>query len=138
MDQNTPNPEAHTPETAPAPAENTVHSESPAAVSTEKTGESPTLMGILAYIGPLVLIPYFLAKDDSFVKFHVRQGLVLLVISAVTWVLDEIMRWHFLQPVIALINLLVLILAIIGIVHVLRKEEKPLPLVGGYAGHFKV
>ncbi|MBI1755245.1 hypothetical protein HY250_01765 [Candidatus Azambacteria bacterium] len=29
-----------------------------------------TLMGILAYLGPLVIVSYVTSKDDAFVKFH--------------------------------------------------------------------
>jgi hypothetical protein len=39
------------------------------------------LMGILAYIGPLIIVSYLVAKDDPFVKFHIKQGLVLFVIE---------------------------------------------------------
>lgn len=34
---------------------------------------------ILCYLGPLLLIPFFLRKDSPFVRFHVNQGLLLLI-----------------------------------------------------------
>ena len=37
-------------------------------------------MAILAYIGILVLIPIFAAKESKFARFHANQGLVLLII----------------------------------------------------------
>ena len=36
-------------------------------------------MGILAYFGPLVLIPIFAAKGSRFARYHSNQGLVLLL-----------------------------------------------------------
>jgi len=97
---------------------------------------SNTLMGILSYIGPLVIISYLAAKDDPFVKFHIRQGLVLLVIEVVVWILGMILwpLWFLLN----VINIVVLVLAIIGIVNVTKNQQKNLPLVGSYARYFNI
>ena len=93
-------------------------------------------MGILAYLGPLVIISYLTAKDDPFVKFHVKQGLVLLVIEVAVWLLGMVFwpLWIHLN----LINLVVLVLAIIGILNVTKGQEKKLPLVGDFARYFNI
>jgi uncharacterized membrane protein len=96
--------------------------------------KSNMLMGILAYLGVFVLVPYLVVKDDAFVKFHVKQGLVLFVIEAGIWILSGIF-WVF-APIAALLNIGLLVLSILGIVNVVQKQEKELPLVGGYASHF--
>ena len=93
-------------------------------------------MGVLSYLGILVIIPLLVARDDSFVKFHAKQGLVLLIIEIAVWfVLSAFLwqLWMFLQ----LINLATLILAIIGIVNVVQGKEKELPLVGSLAHMLK-
>lgn len=36
-------------------------------------------MGILSYLGILVLIPILAAKDSPFARYHANQGLVLLL-----------------------------------------------------------
>ena len=36
-------------------------------------------MHIVLIWGPLLLIPFFLRKDSPFVRFHVNQGLLLLI-----------------------------------------------------------
>ena len=100
-----------------------------------KTGANKTLMGILSYIGPLVIISYFTSKDDPFVKFHIKQGLVLLVIEVAVWVLG-MMFWP-LWLLLNLVNLATFILSILGIVNVVQGKEKMLPLVGDYAKYFK-
>ena len=93
-----------------------------------------TLMGILAYLGPLVVVSYLVAKNDPFVKFHIKQGLVLLV--------GEIGLWFFgmliwpLIPLIGLVNLAILVLVVIGIVNVVQGHQKELPLVGSFSKHF--
>lgn len=113
---------------------NQEHATSEAPVTPPK-GDT-ALMGILAYIGPLVIIPYLTAKGDPFVKFHIKQGLVLFVIELVLWVIAS-MFW-FLLPFVPLLQLAVFILSVVGIVNVVHKKEKPLPLVGSYAEHFKI
>ncbi len=94
------------------------------------------LMGILAYIGILVLIPLLTEKNDTFVRYHTRQGLVLLVIEVVVWVIGS-MLW-ILAPVLMLAHLGLLVLSILGIVNVVNKKEEPLPLVGQFADKFKI
>ncbi len=92
-------------------------------------------MGILAYLGILVIIPFIMAKENPSVKFHIKQGLVLLVIEAVIWVLGM-----FVSPlwmIFSLVNLATLILSIIGIVNVVNGQEKELPVVGKYSSYFK-
>jgi len=91
-------------------------------------------MGVLAYIGPLIIVSYLVAKDDPFVKFHIKQGLVLVVIEIVVWLLGMFM-WQTRMPL-QLVNLAVLVLAIIGIVRAAQGKEEKLPLVGGFAKHF--
>ncbi len=102
----------------------------------KNSGKTKKLMGVLAYLGPLVIIPYLTSKDDPFVKFHIKQGLVLLVIDVIIWLL-EIVFWP-LWLLFKLIKLAVLVLTIIGIVNVVKSKEKKLPLVGDYARYFKI
>ncbi len=99
-------------------------------------GNNRMLMGILAYIGILVVIPYLLAKNDPFVKFHIRQGLVLVVIELAVWVLGMVM-W-ILIPVLGLVNIAMLVFSIIGIVNVVQNQEKELPFLGQFAKHFNI
>lgn len=95
------------------------------------------IMGILAYLGPLVIVSYLMGKDDPFVKFHIKQGLVLFAIEVVVWVLSGMFFFGFWQ-LLQLINLATLILSIMGIVHVVRHEQKEVPIVGGLANNFNI
>lgn len=92
------------------------------------------LMAALSYLGPLVIVSYLTSKDDPFVKFHIKQGLVLLVIEVAVWFLGSTM-WQ-LWALLNLINLGTFILSIVGIVHAVRGQEKELPLVGSFSKHF--
>ena len=98
--------------------------------------EKNTLMGVLSYIGPLVIISLIVAKDDPFVKYHVKQGLVLLVIEVVVYALGMYL-WQF-WAIYQLLNLATFILSIIGIINVVQGKEKELPIVGQFGNSFKI
>lgn len=95
-----------------------------------------TGMAAISYLGPLVIVSYLVANKDPFVKFHIKQGFVLLVIEVAMWILGAIL-W-ILWPILWLINVFVLVLVIVGIVRAVKGEEKELPLVGRYASYFKI
>lgn len=108
------------------------------AAGTPATDESNTMvMGILAYLSILVLVPLLVAKDNPTVQFHVRQGMVLFIGGVAVWMLGNFgyMFLGILYPIIGLLNLGLLVLSIIGIIHVVKKEQKELPLVGSLAKH---
>lgn len=94
-----------------------------------------TAMGVLAYLGPLVILPFLVAKDDPFVNFHLKQGVVLLVINIILWLGG--MFFTPLYPITGLLSLGTFILAIIGIVNVVNGQQKELPIVGSFANRVK-
>ena len=99
--------------------------------SPQTTGsQKNTGMAILGYI--LFFVPLLTdAKDDPFVKYHVKQGLLLWIIAIASVVIGviPILGW-----IIALIvPLVVFVLAILGIINAANGEMKPVPLVGQYA-----
>ncbi len=96
-------------------------------------GDNTLLMGILAYLGILVLIPLFAAKENAFVQFHVKQGLVLLIIEAIVYVAG-MMMWT-LYPILSIINLAMLVFSILGIINVVQKKQAELPILGQFAKH---
>lgn len=91
-------------------------------------------MAILAYIGILVVVSYLVANKDPFVKFHIKQGLLLLIIEVAVWLLSSFL-WGF-WMIWQLIDLVVLVLAIIGIVNAVQGKEKELPVIGSWARNF--
>ena len=95
------------------------------------------LMAILSYLGPLVIVSYLTAKEDPFVRFHIKQGLVLFVIEAAVWVVGSMLMYQFWMFV-NIINLGTLVLSIVGIVNAVQGQEKELPLVGQFSKHFPI
>jgi len=92
-------------------------------------------MAALAYV--IFFIPLLTeAKNDPFVKFHVKQGLVLFICSVLVWFVARvipILGWAI-SPI---LNLFILVFIIIGIMNALNGTEKQLPFVGSFADNFK-
>lgn len=86
-----------------------------------------TLMGVLAYLGILVLVPLFAAKESAFARFHVNQGLLLLIAEVICGVVSVIPFIGFLGWI---ISVAIAVFAIIGIINATKGEMKPLPLIG--------
>lgn len=97
------------------------------------------IMAILAYFGPLVLVPIFAAKESKFARYHANQGLVLLlvsiaysivysILSAIIWAISW--RLGFLSSILGFVSIVFLVLAIIGIINANKGEMKPLPVIG--------
>ncbi len=97
-------------------------------------GQHNMLMAVLSYLGPLVIVSYVMAKNDPFVKFHIKQGLVLFIIEIAIAVLGMIMPGLYM--IISLANLATLVLSILGIINAVQKKETPLPVVGSLSKHF--
>src|SRR3989344_1189961 len=84
-------------------------------------------IALFSYMGILILIPFAVAGGNSFIKFHLRQGLILFIAGIVSYIIRFLVpfgNWGY------LINLVLFAFAIIGIINVLKGEMKPLPLIG--------
>lgn len=95
------------------------------------------VMGILAYIGILVLVPILAAKDSPYARFHANQGLVLFIVeiawSVVYFVLALILGLvglGFIASILGLVNIVFLVLMILGIVNACKGTATKLPVIG--------
>jgi fumarate reductase subunit D len=105
----------------------------PKGTSSTFTFNEQTIMAGLSYVGPLVLVPFLTKKEDPFIQFHVKQGMLVFGIYLVIWLLGG---WlFFLYPI---LNLVALVLSIIGIINVLKQTQKELPFIGKYASYIKI
>ena len=106
------------------------------------------LMGILSYLGILVLVPFLTKKDSPFAQYHAKQGITLCIVWVgyviVNFLLSLIKITHnantiweykttpwFVTLITSLLGLAVSVLAIIGIINAVKGLKKPLPLIGG-------
>lgn len=103
--------------------------------------EQNKVMAVLAYFGPLVLVPILAAKDSKFARYHSNQGLILLltavaygiaytilsaIIFAISW------RLGFIITLIGIVGLIFTVLAIIGIINAVNGKAKELPIIGKF------
>ena len=92
------------------------------------------VFGVLAYLGFLWLIPFFMRRDKQFVRFHLNQALILLICQAIIYVLTFVSKAisFNIGGYISILNFALGILSIVGIVHAIKGEEKELPLIGQF------
>jgi uncharacterized membrane protein len=127
----------------------------PGAPSQTDIGEAQSgkTMSILAYI--LFFIPLLAGehKKNGFVKYHTNQGTVLflfcvawgilygiltailtaLLFSPATWYTGVgFGAWGIITTILGLLWLIPAILCVVGIVHAVKVEMKPLPLIGRF------
>ncbi|MBR4256316.1 MAG: hypothetical protein IKQ18_04055 [Clostridia bacterium] len=92
-------------------------------------------MGILAYIGILVLVPIFAAKGSKWARWHANRGLVLLIAEfAVCFTLGLLalipyVGWIF-WILESLCSLAFCGLIVFGIITAAKGKAKAFPLVG--------
>lgn len=119
----------------------------------KKDAESGKAMAILSYIIPP--IPYFIEKENNYVRFHALQGMNLLVIAIaygiLRWLLSTIyvaikcgggiegqwcraiasgwyLPWYLNIPIM-IIGIGITILCVMGIIDVCNGKAKELPIV---------
>jgi uncharacterized membrane protein len=101
-----------------------------------ESSQKNTGMAVVAYI--LFFVPLLTdAKNDPFVKFHVKQGLVLLITSVAISVVGSfipVVGWSVIRP---LGGLFTLVLFVMGVLNAVNGVEKELPVIGKYASEFK-
>lgn len=104
-----------------------------------KSADNSKITAVLAYLGILVLVPFFLEKKPSFVKFHVGQGITLFALEIVYGIIYRFLamavlmvswRLYFIVRIIGAVALVFPVLAVIGIINVVNGQEKELPAVG--------
>jgi uncharacterized membrane protein len=100
--------------------------------------EHNKVFAVLAYISILFLVPLLAARHSRFARYHTNQGIVLfLSIMVISFVLDELPIHEFnffLIPTRTLAPACGFAFMIIGIIHAVSGEYKPLPLIG----HFRL
>jgi uncharacterized membrane protein len=96
-------------------------------------------MAFLSYLSILVVVPFLTdAKNDPFVKYHLKQGLVLLIFEVVGWFVAGLIGFIPLLGwlIVELWWLADVVLVIIGLVNVANGKEKELPIIGQYGEKF--
>lgn len=112
---------------------------------TQEEVNNGKLMSLLAYLGILALIPYFVEKENKYVRFHAIQGLNLFIVNMIAsvaiMVVAFVATFLFIIPVlgwilggvlylvVGLLPVGFFVLQILGIVYALQGNAKEIPVV---------
>lgn len=104
----------------------------------QQNGGENKALGAICYIPVVGLIMYFVKKDDAFVTFHAKQGSVLTIIWIALWILTSVMWWIFwpLYWIVSIIELVIGIMALIGLIKAAMGQMWKMPLIGDWAEKF--
>ena len=111
---------------------------------TKENIEDGKLLAVLSYIGILALIPYFVERDNPYIKDHAKIGVNLFLIEAIIGVglsavaavcaMTIILLW--ISIIIAVLEwafgIVSIVISVIGIINACNGEVKELPIVGKY------
>lgn len=95
-----------------------------------------TMLAMLCYLSVFVIVALFAVRKDDFVRFHARQGFVLLMLEFITIVvgLIPLLGW-IIAPIAWFMWLL---LSLMGIWNVAQGKQTELPFVGKYVNVLKL
>ena len=104
--------------------------QNPSGASHQEQGKGKNIgMAVIAYI--LFFIPLLTdAKNDPFVKYHVKQGLVLFITSLIAMAISWLPMVYMFSWV---LHVGLFVLFIIGVMNAVGGKENPLPLIGHLA-----
>lgn len=90
-------------------------------------------MAVVAYF--LFFVPLLTdAKDSPYAKFHIKQGLMLLLYFIASWFVSFFLMFILIGFLIApILYLFGLVMLIIGIINSVNGQAKQLPLIGQFA-----
>jgi uncharacterized membrane protein len=93
-------------------------------------GDNEMIFSIISYIWILFLIPLLVVNPKSeALKFHIRQGIVLFLLSVVLALLPYRL---------SMLNIIPTILAIVAIYNVVNGKQWEIPFLGEYAKKIKL
>ena len=87
------------------------------------------LMALMSYLGVLVFVPLAMNRDDEYVYFHARQGLII-------WLFGIVAIFMLYVPglgklVFSFLAMMVMIFSLLGLCSVLLHKAWKLPIVYG-------
>ena len=115
--------------------------------------EEGKICAALSYI-LIGIIWYFVdeeMKKNKYVKFHVKQGIILIIFSVIVAIANAILASIItvlsyvtfggaavLLFIPTIVGLIPLVLMIIGMVYAIQGKEKVLPVIGKFGKNFKI
>jgi uncharacterized membrane protein len=95
--------------------------------------EEKNILAALCYVGVLVFVPLLVRKNDPYVNWHIKQGLVVLVVIFVALFVST---WA--ERAGNLLFVIIMIVDIVALIQALLGRKWKIPLIGDVANRFKV
>lgn len=88
----------------------------------------------LSYLCILWLVPLLAMKDNEFCKFHVKQGIILTILSIAIWVIGWIpfLGWF----ITFIVYVYIIVMMIMGIINAASGKYWKMPLLGDLAANW--
>ncbi|MEO5332455.1 MAG: hypothetical protein H7839_10560 [Magnetococcus sp. YQC-5] len=92
---------------------------------------SSRIMALLSYLGVLSLVPLIVNRNDPYVRFHARQGVIL-------WMWEVIAIYTLLMPGLGKLffrfsSITCLALSLVGVLSVILGRAWKMPVIGKWA-----
>ncbi|MFA7673102.1 MAG: zinc-ribbon domain-containing protein [Clostridia bacterium] len=96
-------------------------------------------ISVVAYLGPLVLIPLICIPNSKFTRYHSNQGLILAILDVVVSALISVITTLFRNSIFLLIlagiisfafSVVLIYLTVVGIINAVKGRAKELPVIG--------
>ncbi len=84
------------------------------------------ILSYIFFLIPLLAVPD--TKRSPVLRFHLNQGAILFIVAVVGHIILSLLPLNFVLSQIW--SLAILVLLIIGIVNVVNRAQKPLPVIG--------
>ncbi|MBE6024235.1 MAG: hypothetical protein E7231_13795 [Cellulosilyticum sp.] len=103
--------------------------------------EKNKIAALLSYIGILFVIPLIIAPDSKYARFHANQGLCLLIAEVIFGIVRSVIAvicgfipifGAIIITLVSMLNIVFVILSILGIIHAIKGEMIPLPIIGEF------
>ena len=94
---------------------------------------------ILCYALSLTLLPFFflplILRNNSFSLYHAKQSLLLWILGIVPLYVGFLLMVFFCLGLVMIAgtSALLVVLNVVGLIHAIKGEQKPLPIVGAWA-----
>lgn len=91
------------------------------------------IMAALSYVGFLVLVPLFVSRDNKYVYWHAKQGLVLLI-----GLIVAVIATQWISAVGNILFLVLLLVDVAALSQALLGRSWKIPVIGNIAEKFKI
>ena len=85
----------------------------------------------LSYVGILWLVPLLAMRENAFCKFHVKQGIMLTILWAASWIVVWIPVLGWIAD--AVVWVFVVVMAVMGLVNSVSGKHWAMPILGKWA-----